>query len=224
EGASLLLASRNMEELERNASDLSIRYDLEVESRYFDACDIAAHRGFYDTLPFKPDGVVLAFGYLGDQQKAEESPEELERIIKTNYLGAASILEIVASDFENRPPEYGRRFIIGLSSVAGERGRRGNYIYGSSKAGLTALLSGLRQRLAATNTHVVTVKPGYVDTAMTRGKELPSLLLLTPDQVAEKAYRAYKKGREITYVTWYWRAMLSIVKMIPEPLFKKLKL
>lgn len=225
EKAQIVLASRDEEELKRNASDLSIRYGAEVRTCYFDACDIASHKKFYHDLPLKVDGVVIAFGYNGDQKLAENNQDELKQVIDTNYMGAASILEIIAADFEQRTSSDGRvPFIIGISSVAGDRGRKKNYIYGSAKAGFTAYLSGLRQRLNRKNVRVITVKPGFVDTKMTREMDLPGLLLLRPEQVADKTFKALKKGKDVTYITWYWRGILAAINILPEQLFKKLDL
>lgn len=225
ENAEVTLASRNQEELEKNASDLSIRSGVKVQTTHFDARDLSSHEQFYQSLDTLPDGVILAFGYNGDQHLAENSEEELTNIIETNYLGASNILRVVATDFERRRENSSRTpFIIGISSVAGDRGRKKNYIYGSAKAGLSELLSGLRQRLSSKKIRVITVKPGFVDTKMTSGMDLPSLLLLTPHQVAEKTYKAFKKGKDVTYITWYWWGIMTLIKSIPERIFKKLDL
>lgn len=222
EGANITLASRNEEELERNASDIAIRYDVQVETRYFDARDFASHSEFYQNLPAHPDGVVFAFGYDGDQQRAQKDQQELKQIIETNYTGAATMLELVAADFQSREKVTAHKpFIIGISSAAGARGRKSNYIYGSAKAGFTALLSGLRQRLEG-QAQVITLKPGFVDTKMTRDRDLPKLLLLSPEQVARKTYRAYKSGKSVSHITWYWWAIVTAVKMLPEWIYKKL--
>lgn len=225
EGASFTLASRNLEELDKNASDLSIRCGVETETAFFDARETDSHKDFYRGLERKPDGIVLAFGYNGEQQRAERDPGEQRKILETNFLGAASILRIAADDFATREKEETdsmKPFIIALSSVAGERGRKKNYTYGSAKAGLTAYLSGLRQRLSPKGIRVITVKPGFVDTKMTRGMDLPGPLVLSPEKVARKCYRAWRKGRDVTYVTWYWRAIITVVKGIPERLFKRM--
>jgi len=224
ESANIILASRNEEELKRNAADLSITHNIRVETCHFDARDYSTHHEFYKDLPFKPDGLVLAFGYNGDQKKAETDQEELRKIVETNYLGAATMLEVIAIDFSKRSnSENPKPFVIGISSAAGERGRMGNYIYGSAKAGLTTLLSGLRQRFNEKEVQVITLKPGFVDTKMTRGKDLPGLLLLSPRQVAQKTYRAYKTEKPVTYITWYWWAIMQAIKLIPESIFKHLK-
>lgn len=225
EKAEIVLASRNKEELDRNASDLSIRFDVDVHTYFFDACDVSSHKKFYEDLKEQIDGVVLAFGYNGDQKKAGRDVGELKRIIDTNLTGAASILEVVSGDFEQRDTAAEHApFIIGISSIAGERGRMKNYIYGSAKAGLTAILSGLRQRLLRNNIRVITVKPGFVMTKMTETMDLPQILTLTPEQVAKKTYKAYKNGTDQTCITFYWWGIMTLLNMLPERLYKRLKI
>ncbi len=114
--------------------------------------------------------------------------------------------------------------IIGLSSVAGDRGRASNYVYGSAKAGLSAFLSGLRHRLAASGVRVMTVKPGFVRTAMTEGLNLPPLLTAEPDQVAADILSAVKKRRDTIYSRWYWRFIMSAIRLLPESIFKRTRL
>jgi decaprenylphospho-beta-D-erythro-pentofuranosid-2-ulose 2-reductase len=114
--------------------------------------------------------------------------------------------------------------ITGISSVDGARGRQSNYLYGSAKAGFTAYLEGLRNRLYHQKVHVLSVQPGFVDTRMTEGMPLPPLLTATPGLVAEAVYKAIKKKRNIIYVKWFWRWIMLIIRNIPEPVFKKLKL
>lgn len=217
ESATLYLASRNMERLTRKAKDLEIRYQIRAVPLYFDATDYASHQKFYGTLDPKPDGVILAFGYLGLQERAQQDFQEAKSVVETNYLGAVSILEIIASDFEKR----GFGFIIGISSVAGERGRQSNYIYGSAKGALTVYLGGLRNRLFKHNVHVLTVLPGFVRTRMTEGLELPGMLTAEPEDVAEDVYKAYKKGKDIIYSKWFWRFIIRITTAIPETIFKR---
>ncbi len=217
ESATLYLASRNMERLTRKAKDLEIRYQIRAVPLYFDATDYASHQEFYRTLDPKPDGVILAFGYLGLQERAQRVFQEAKSVVETNYLGAVSILEIIASDFEKR----GFGFIIGISSVAGVRGRQSNYIYGSAKGALTVYLGGLRNRLFKHNVHVLTVLPGFVRTRMTEGLELPGMLTAEPEDVAEDVYKAYKKGKDIIYSKWFWRFIIRITTAIPETIFKR---
>ena len=131
-----------------------------------------------------------------------------------------SILSVIADDFEKR----GSGCIAAISSVAGDRGRQSNYIYGSAKAGLTAYLSGLRNRLTSKGVHVMTVKPGFCRTKMTENLELPAALTASPEQVAHAVYRGMEKGRSTVYTLWMWRWIMLIIKHIPEPIFKKMKL
>ncbi|MEJ2233180.1 MAG: SDR family oxidoreductase [Syntrophobacterales bacterium] len=220
EKANLYLASRNLEILKKRAKDIQIRYQVEAKPLFFDATDYASHPQFYENLDPKPDGVVLSFGYLGDQEKGQQSFKELEQIVATNFLGAARILEIIATDFAER----GHGFIIGISSVAGERGRQGNYIYGAAKSGLTVYLSGLRNRLFNENVRVITVLPGFVLTRMTENLDLPPRLTAEVQEVADDVYGAYKKGKDIVYCKWFWRWIMFIIKSIPERVFKRMRL
>jgi decaprenylphospho-beta-D-erythro-pentofuranosid-2-ulose 2-reductase len=159
------------------------------------------------------------FGYLGDQQQAQEDWEEAAKILQVNYTGAVSILNHLTEEMVAR----GKGCIVGVSSVAGDRGRSSNYFYGSAKAGFTAYLSGLRNRLSSQNAgvHVLTVKPGYVRTAMTEGMELHPLLTASPKQVAEDIYRAVLKRKDVIYTRWMWRYIMLIIKWLPEFVFKK---
>jgi len=126
----------------------------------------------------------------------------------------------VYNDFEKRKSG----FIIGISSVAGDRGRKSNYIYGSAKAALTAYLSGLRNRLYVANVHVLTVKPGFVATKMTEGMDLPEKLTAQPEAVAEDIYRAQQKNKNVLYTKWIWRWVMLIIKVIPEWKFKRMSI
>lgn len=218
--AELILASRDAVGLAAKAQSLVEKYGGKVTTLPFDAVDYAAHEAFYRSLDPKPDGVLLAFGYLGDQPKAQADFHEARRIIDTNFLGAVSILEIVAQDFARR----GHGFIVGISSVAGERGRQSNYIYGAAKGALSIYLSGLRNRLHKHGVRVITVLPGFVRTKMTEHLDLPGKLMAEPTEVADDIYTAYKKGKEIIYTKWIWRWIMAIIKAIPEKIFKRLKL
>jgi decaprenylphospho-beta-D-erythro-pentofuranosid-2-ulose 2-reductase len=220
EGAFVHLASRNLDQLTKKAMDLELRHQIKAKAGYFDACDYGSHAEFYQNLDPRPDGVVLAFGYLGEQIPAQQDFTEAKRIIESNFLGAVSILEIVAADFEIK----GRGFILGISSVAGERGRQSNYVYGSSKAALSVYLSGLRNRLWASNVRVMTVFPGFVHTKMTASLQLPKPLLAEPEDVADDIYRAYQKGKDIVYSKWFWKWIMGVIRAIPESVFKRLHL
>lgn len=220
QGYNVTLAARNSTRLDDLVSDLQIRYQVTAEAVEFDALDFAGHAAFYASLTPKPNVVICVFGYLGEQTTAQSNFIEAERIIQTNYTGAVSILNIIANDFEQRRAGT----IIGISSVAGDRGRQSNYIYGSAKAGLTAYLSGLRNRLTKANVQVITVKPGFVRTKMTQALKLPKPLTAAPPQVARAVFTAQRKGQDIVYVLPVWRLVMFIIRHIPEFIFKRLKL
>ena len=183
-----------------------------------DILQYKSHQSVYDNLEEKPVGVISAVGYLGDQNKAQSDLGEARRIIDTNYTGIVSFFNIVANDFEKR----GRGLIVGISSVAGDRGRKSNYIYGSAKAALTAYMSGLRNRLYGSQVHIVTVKPGFVATKMTEGMDLPKKLTARPEEVAENLFKAQQKGKDVLYTKWIWKWIMLIIHNIPEFKFKKM--
>lgn len=216
-GFGLYLAARNSHELDDFVHDLDIRYQSKATCIDLDILDFASHASFYESLDVKPAGVITTVGYLGDQVSAQNYLEEAERILNTNFTGVVSLLNIVANDFEQR----GNGFIVGLSSVAGDRGRRSNYIYGSAKAGFTAYLSGLRNRLSNTGVHVMTVKPGFMNTRMTENMDLPPALTAQPVEAARQIYRAQQKNRNVIYVKWMWRWIMLIIQHIPEFIFKR---
>lgn len=216
----IYLGARNADRLQKDVADLQIRYQTKAEALEFDAENYNFHQEFYQRLDPKPDIVCVVFGYLGKQERAEKNWGEAKQILEVNYVGAASILHHVANDMENR----GKGTIVGISSVAGERGRASNYLYGSAKAGFTAFLSGLRNRLTKKGVHVVTVKPGFVDTAMTADMDLPGPITATADEVAKAVVKAVDKKKNIIYVKWMWRYIMMIIRNIPESIFKKLSL
>lgn len=220
EGWSLTLAAVEPELLGPIAGDLQVRSEADIQTLAFDATDFASHSTMYESLETKPDAVVCVFGYMGDQVLARTDFSEVQKTIEINYLGAVSILNMVAEDFENR----GDGSIIGISSVAGDRGRQSNYIYGSAKAGFTAYLSGLRNRLAKSGVHVMTVKPGFCRTKMTEGIEFPAALTASPEQVAHDIFRGLQNKRNTVYSLWMWRWVMLIIRHIPEFIFKKLHL
>ena len=219
-GHNLYLAARREEPLRDLAADLRLRHGVEVKTGTFDALHVATHASFYEALDPKPEITICAFGYLGDEARARRDPEEAERILRTNYSGAVSILNVVAEDYAAQ----GSGTIVGISSVAGDRGRKSNYLYGSAKAGLTTYLAGLRHRLAGQGIHVMTVKPGFVRTRMTEGMDLPGPLTATPDQVAADILKGLRRRRRTIYSLWVWRYVMWIIRLVPEPLFLKTNL
>jgi hypothetical protein len=220
EGTFLHLAARDAARLDADVQDLHVRYAARAAAWEFDALDFGAHEGFLQRLDPAPELVICVFGYLGDTEKAEQDPAETQRILATNYNGAVSVLMQAANLLKIK----GKGCIIGISSVAGDRGRGSNYLYGSAKAGLSAFLSGLRNRLFSKGIHVMTVKPGFVRTAMTEGLPLPAPLTAAPEEVAEAVWRGFRKGSNVVYVRPLWRYLMLIIRLIPEPVFKKLSL
>jgi short-subunit dehydrogenase len=221
-GARLHLAARDIEEVERSARDLEVRYQVPVTWSRVEATDYASHAGVIAEAARQMgglDGVVVAFGYLGQQARARRDFDEVRRILDVNFTGAASLLSHAANYLEERK----RGFLVGLASVAGDRGRASNYAYGAAKGALALYLSGLRQRLAGVGVRVLTVKPGFVDTPMTFG--MPGLFLVAPPgQVARDIVRALERGDEVIYTPWFWWAIMSLLKALPEKVFKRLKL
>lgn len=220
EGNNIQLAARNVERLKPLQSDLAIRHSISCTLHEFDAERSDGHAAFFASLDPAPDATICVFGYLGDQALAESDWKESERTIQVNYTGAVSILNAAANHYAAKKAGL----IVGISSVAGERGRLSNYLYGSAKAGFTAYLSGMRNRLFHQGVHVLTVKPGFVYTRMTESLTLPKPLTATPEQVAAAVCKAMKKKKNVLYVKWFWRWIMLIIKSIPEPMFKKLKM
>jgi short-subunit dehydrogenase len=222
EGYSFVLAARNSVQLEPFAADLKLRRECAVDLLEFDAVDFGA----LATLPQQVhqqfgefELVVLAFGYLGAQQKTAQSTEEMLKVLQANFTGAAVALGHLANYLEPR----GNGGIIGICSVAGDRGRQSNFFYGAAKGGLALFLQGLRNRLASKGVHVLTVKPGFVDTPMTEGLE-GMFLVAKPEKVADDIVRAYKKKKDVLYTPFFWRWIMLIIRSVPERIFKKLQL
>jgi short-subunit dehydrogenase len=219
----LILAGRDLEELQALAADLNLRYNVSTRAERVDVLNFEALESSLAAC-IAPDGdslegVVLCTGYLGDAETARKDLNEARRILDTNFTGSALALNILANHFEQKR----RGFICALSSVAGDRGRQSNYLYGSAKGGLTTYLQGLRNRLYHSGVHVITVKPGFVDTRMVFGKaKLP--LVATPEAVARDIYHAVRRRKNVVYVPWFWQFIMSMVGSIPEGLFKRLKM
>lgn len=216
----VMLAARQTEPLQAFQSDITIRYGVQCTLHRFDALDFSSHRAFYEALSPKPEVTVYVIGYMNDNEKVIQDWEESLKTINTNYTGAVSVLNIVAADYALRK----KGTIVGISSVAGNRGRQSNYIYGSAKSAFTAYLSGLRNRLFHQGVHVLTVLPGFVNTKMTEHMALPKLLTAQPEEVGVAVYEGVQKKRNVIYVKWFWRWIMLIITSLPESLFKKRKL
>ena len=219
-GHPIQLAARRATSLDADRSDIALRYGVDVSLHEFDALDLQSHSAFIDQLPTLPEVAVCAVGLLGEQSENERNPGAASYVMRSNYEGPASILAHLANRFEDR----GHGTLVGISSVAGERGRASNYVYGSAKAGLTAFLSGLRNRLAKKGVHVVTVLPGFVATQMTEGMNLPAKLTAQPEEVAHAITRAVAKKKNTIYVRRVWWVVMAIIRNIPEFVFKRLRI
>ncbi len=219
-GHPIQLAARNAETLEADRIDMALRHNVEVSAHEFDALENASHPAFVDGLPALPEIAVCVVGYMGEQSDNEQNPEAALVVLRSNFEGPANILAILANRFEDR----GHGTLVGISSVAGERGRATNYVYGSAKAGFTAFLSGLRNRLAKKDVHVVTVLPGFVATRMTEGMDLPAKLTAQPEEVAQAIIKAVAKEKNVIYVRPIWQLIMLIIRNIPEGIFKGMKI
>lgn len=217
-GYNIQLAARKPEQLDAIRSDIEVRSGVNCSTHAFDALKYQAHAAFFDAL--KPDITITIFGTMYEEEDAFNDWALAEAMINTNYTGAVSILNIAAKHYIAQQ----KGAIIGVSSVAGDRGRASKLIYGSSKAAFTAYLAGLRNKCFKDNVRVMTVKPGFVYTRMTENLPLPKPLTSTPDEVAAIVYNGFVKKKNTIYVKWFWRYIMLIIKNIPEFQFKKMKL
>jgi len=216
-GHPIQMAARNAETLAADQADLQTRFGIDVTLHEFDALDTDGHDTFVEALPALPQIAVCAIGVMGDQTENEDDVGAARTVLRSNFEGPALMLGVLANRFATR----GSGTIVGISSVAGDRGRASNYVYGAAKAGFTAFLSGLRNRLAGQGVHVVTALPGFVNTAMTAGMDTPGALTAEPAEVGEAIVKAVKKSRNVIYVRRIWWLVMAIIRAIPEAIFKK---
>lgn len=219
-GFDCCLAGRDIDNLRKDAADLAIRHNIEANAQAWDvlAADPLANLPLKDAV--LPDVLLCAVGLLPDQTQAQNDAELAQRTLATNFTALVPVLEAYAAAMAER----GSGHLIVLSSVAGDRGRASNYIYGSAKAGLSTYLAGLRHRLRGHKVGVITVKPGFVATAMTADLDLPKRLTANPERVARDIHRAWTKGRTLVYTPWFWRPIMTIIRGLPEWLFLKTNL
>jgi decaprenylphospho-beta-D-erythro-pentofuranosid-2-ulose 2-reductase len=216
----VVLAGRQPEGMKPAADELAGLGATTVEVAAFDALDPASHPGFVDDV-FDRHGdidlVLVAFGVLGDQAEAEADPEAALEVIRTNFLGAVSVCLPVAA----RLRAQGHGTLVVLSSVAGERARRANFVYGSSKAGLDAFCQGLGDALVGSGARVMIVRPGFVHTRMTAGRP-PAPFATTPDKVADAVVRGLEKGDEVVWAPPLLRFAMSGLRHLPRSVFRRL--
>jgi len=222
DGADFFLVGRDEVKLGSLADDLLVHGGNRVHTFQLDVNVFDRHQEMLNAAleTFGAiDLALIAHGTLPDQQVCEQSVEQTLQEVSTNYLSVIALLTLLAQYFA--PQRQGCMAVV--SSVAGDRGRKSNYVYGSAKGGLSIFLEGLRSRLHPAGVQVLTIKPGFVDTPMTA--HLPkNLLYATPQQVGKGIYEAIQKGRDVAYIPWFWRYIMVIIKIIPEALFKKLNL
>jgi short-subunit dehydrogenase len=221
-GDTLFLVGRNQERLSVIASDLKVRGAAQVYEQYADlnAIDQQAEliESAYSTLK-KIDAVLIAHGTLSDQDACQQSVKLTLDEIQNNALSTVALLTILANHFE----QQGLGSIAVISSVAGDRGRASNYVYGSAKAMVTTFTSGLRQRLTSRGVNVVTIKPGFVDTPMTTSFK-KGLLWAQPNTVAKQIVKAIDQKKSVVYAPGFWRWIMLIIQHIPNVVFKRIKL
>ena len=218
EGYNLVLAGRDILSSEPLKNQLESKYAISVQMKEFDALKSDQVNDFFKGLEGEIFGVICGIGFLGNQEKAMQDPQEAHQILTVNFNACVALLNQAVDRIVNGG------FIIGISSVAGDRGRASNFIYGSAKAGFTAYLSGLRAFCFKKNIHVVTVKPGFVATKMTEHLSLPKKLTASKEYVAKTIYKAQRHKKNTVYVKSIWRVIMFVIKHLPEFIFKRLSL
>jgi len=222
QGDALFLVGRSAERLQAIANDLKIRGSAAIDSGVLDLRELAAIPALLETAASKLGGLdmaLIAHGTLSDQKAAEASVDCMLDEFMTNALSAMAWCTHLANRFETQ----GHGVIAVISSVAGDRGRQSNYVYGAAKAAVSAFTSGLRQRLYAKGVRVVTIKPGFVSTPMTAAFK-KGLLWASPASVGKAIAEAMLRGTPVLYVPWFWWPILAMIRSVPERLFQRLKL
>lgn len=222
-GARFYLVGRNAERLAAIARDLEIRSGQPVIYESLNLDQIGQHPALLERVIQalgSIDVALIAHGVLPDQHACQQSVTATLAAIHTNALSVISLATLLGNLFEER----GRGTLIAISSVAGDRGRQSNYVYGAAKGMVSLFLQGLRNRLSSQGVQVITVKPGFVDTPMTAAFEKKGLLWAQPDQIAQGIVAAVERGRNEVYLPWFWRWIMFMILHIPEGIFKRLRL
>jgi decaprenylphospho-beta-D-erythro-pentofuranosid-2-ulose 2-reductase len=221
-GDQLLLVARNAQRLKTISDDLRVRGASDCDYRVADLSDTAVHTELLRDATKALGGldiVLITYGTLGDQTASERDFAYALQEIQTNCLSVLSLLTLLANQFE----QQGEGAIAVISSVAGDRGRQSNYVYGTAKGALTIFLQGLRNRLGKTKVQVLTIKPGFVDSPMTKDFK-KGLLWVKPAVIAQGIVSAIDKRKDVVYLPFFWRYIMLIIKLIPEKIFKRLSL
>ncbi len=220
-GDELFLLGRDMPELKRLAADCEIRGARRATPVVFDARKPEKFAAIIETAT-QSNGALSAAVFVGsmpEQEEIDADPGLIDGVVQDSFTGAIRFLHELAPHMEAN----GSGTIIGVGSVAGDRGRLGNYVYGAAKAGFHTYLSGLRNRLGRKGVQVITVKPGFTDTGMTWGIE-GMFLVASPEDIANRLMAAVRKKQNVVYTPWFWRYIMLIIKNIPEFIFKKLSI
>ena len=222
-GAAFFLVGRNTLKLEAVKSDLIARGATQATIHQMDANEHSEHERMIEAATEVLSGidiVLLAHGTLPDQNQCEQNPETAIREFETNAVSTIALLTRLGAIFESQ--KHGTIAVI--SSVAGDRGRPSNYLYGSAKGAVSIFCQGLRARLHRSGANILTVKPGFVDTPMTRDLNMPALLITSPAKVARDIVGAVERRRSVIYSPSWWRIIMLVIRLIPESLFRRLKL
>ena len=223
ENAHFFLVGRNPEKLEQISKDLSVRGASSITTHTLDLNQFSGHsemlNACYNKLE-QVDVALIAHGSLPDQKACEKDVDLALKEFSNNGLSVLSLLTLLANRMETQRSGT----IAVISSVAGDRGRPSNYLYGTAKAAVTTFCEGLRARLFRTGVHVVTIKPGFVNTPMTQGLALPSLLVATPQKIAKDITHAITRKKNVVYTPNFWMAIMLVIKSTPNFVFKKLSL
>lgn len=222
DGATLFLVDLSANRLETVKNHINAHFPTKIFTQEMNANDFKNHGAIIQQAIDTMGGlcaVLIAHGTLPDQQKLQENPSLIISEMNTNYISVISLLSFAANYFEKQ----GKGCLAAISSVAGDRGRQSNYIYGAAKGGISIFMQGLRNRMALLGIPVVTIKPGFVDTPMT-AHLVKNPLYASAEKVGKGIYQAMVKGKDVVYLPGFWRYVMFIIKHIPESIFKKLKL
>jgi len=221
-GSKLFLVARDSDKLDQVARDLKVRGAEAVNCLSQDLANVEQHESILNQANKTLGGidiVLIAHGTLPDQKQCEASVSQTLQELQVNFISTVSLLAHLANYFEKQ----GSGCLAVISSVAGDRGRQSNYIYGAAKGGLSIFLQGLRNRLSKFGVSVLTIKPGFVITPMTEEFK-KGLLWVQPKPVAEAIVKAIQKRKDVLYVPWFWRWIMLVIRTIPENIFKRMSL
>jgi decaprenylphospho-beta-D-erythro-pentofuranosid-2-ulose 2-reductase len=222
DGDRIALVARNRERLQALADDLRARGAAQVETEIADLTEHVRHRALIEQAHRALGGLdtaLIAHGSLPDQAACARDFERTRAEFETNALSTLSLMSELAGRFE----ENGSGTLAVIGSVAGDRGRQSNYVYGAAKGTVALFAQGLRNRLHGRGVRVITIKPGFVDTPMTAAFD-KGALWAQPDRVGADIHRAIERGRDVVYTPWFWRWIMLVIRLIPEAVFKRLKL